>query len=363
MLPNSVSHSMKLPIILPLLFASLLGIMSTLEAKCVYPTGEDIGLLYEANTTGQTKTHHFDQVGSTILRTDDTGKVIATAEYSAYGLIALQTGDLATPFLYNGQAGVQTDPNGLLNMRARYYSPYLMRFLNADPSGFSGGSNWFAYADGNPISMSDPFGLCAESGGGLWQGIKNSAVNFIGSTLEGWENQDRKIAAGAAKYNDWYNQQTPFVQNAELSKFVGIPPAYITNFSDHKGEVLVMGTLALLSDGLIRGGPLAEAETTVYRGVHAGHPDMEAALQGRANPIGGHSNPFDHSDGNNFSNFSSWTTDRATAEGFSNLHGLGGVILEQSVPSSSLIRSQTPMGEFESEYLRTGLTQGATVHH
>jgi RHS repeat-associated protein len=68
---------------------------------------------------------------------------------------------MATPFLYNGQAGVQTDPNGLLNMRARYYSPYLCRFLNADPSGFSGGPNWFAYADGNQISKSDPFGLCA----------------------------------------------------------------------------------------------------------------------------------------------------------------------------------------------------------
>jgi RHS repeat-associated protein len=80
-----------------------------------------------------------DNTGSTLARTDDSGKVI-------------------------GHAGVQTDPNGLLNMRARYYSPYLMRFLNADPSGFSGfsgGPNWFAYADGNPISKSVPFGLDA----------------------------------------------------------------------------------------------------------------------------------------------------------------------------------------------------------
>ncbi len=128
-------------------------------AKTYYVYG--IGLLYEADEADTTKTHHFDQVGSTIARTDDTGKVIGRAEYSAYGLITMKEGDMNTPFLYNGQAWVQTDSNGLLNMRARYYSPYLMRFLNADPIGFSGGSNWFAYADGNPISLSDPFGLCA----------------------------------------------------------------------------------------------------------------------------------------------------------------------------------------------------------
>jgi hypothetical protein len=46
-------------------------------------------------------------------------------------------------------------------MRARYYNPYLCRFLNADPAGFSGGLNFYAYADGNPISLVDPFGLSA----------------------------------------------------------------------------------------------------------------------------------------------------------------------------------------------------------
>ncbi len=143
------------------------------QTYCVY----GLGLLYEVDdaSTPKTKTYHFDQVGSTIARTDDTGNVIGRAEYSAYGLITLKEGDMATPFLYNGQAGVQTDSNGLLNMRARYYSPYLMRFLNADPSGFSGGGNWFAYADGNPISLSDPFGLCAESG---WSRAGQFAKDF-----------------------------------------------------------------------------------------------------------------------------------------------------------------------------------------
>ncbi len=123
-----------------------------------------LGLLYEVDEEENTKTHHYDQVGSTILRTGDNGKEIGWAEYSAYGLLVRKGGNMETPFLYNGRYGVTTDPNGLLHMRARYYSPYLMRFLNADPIGFSGGMNWFAYADGNPISLIDPFGLCPKDG-------------------------------------------------------------------------------------------------------------------------------------------------------------------------------------------------------
>ena len=162
-----------IPFFLTLLVSLIAGI-SSLSAKCIFPNEHrttattktyyvySLGLLYEVDELENSKTHHYDQVGSTLARTDDIGKVIGRAEYSAYGITIWKEGDMATPFLYNGQAGVQTDSNGLLNMRARYYSPYLMRFLNADPIGFSGGSNWFAYADGNPISLSDPFGLCAD---------------------------------------------------------------------------------------------------------------------------------------------------------------------------------------------------------
>ena len=100
-------------------------------------------------------------------------EVVGRVEYSPYGLIVVEEGDMDTPFLYNGQWGIQTDANGLLNMRARYYSPYLMRFLNADPLEFSGGQNWFAYADGNPISMLDPFGLWG------WRNSLSMALDFI----------------------------------------------------------------------------------------------------------------------------------------------------------------------------------------
>jgi hypothetical protein len=44
-------------------------------------------------------------------------------------------------------------------MRARYYHPVLRRFLNQDPIGFEGGLNWYAFADGNPVTKNDPRGL------------------------------------------------------------------------------------------------------------------------------------------------------------------------------------------------------------
>ena len=140
-----------------------------------------LGLLYEADEADNTKTYHFDQVGSTIARTNDSGEVIGRAEYSPYGLITMQTGDMDTPFLYNGRWGIQTDTNGLLNMRARYYSPYLMRFLNADPAGFSGGQNWFSYVGGDPISYTDPFGLIRWKDFG--RAVLGMGVNALGMAV------------------------------------------------------------------------------------------------------------------------------------------------------------------------------------
>jgi RHS repeat-associated protein len=77
-----------------------------------------------------------------------------------------RNGTTDTPFKFNGRYGVQTDPNGLLYMRARYYNPAIRRFVNQDVlfgqinSGMS--LNRFAFANGNLVSLMDPFGLCAS---------------------------------------------------------------------------------------------------------------------------------------------------------------------------------------------------------
>lgn len=75
-----------------------------------------------------------------------------------------------------------TDNSGLLYMRARYYNPYLCRFINPDPTGFSAGLNFYAYANGNPVSYLDPFGLNVGATGDnswSWTSIYNSIANLV----------------------------------------------------------------------------------------------------------------------------------------------------------------------------------------
>jgi RHS repeat-associated protein len=57
---------------------------------------------------------------------------------------------------YNGtEAG-----GGLVFMRNRWYDPNTGRFTQEDPIGFAGGINLYAYAGNDPVTYSDPFGLC-----------------------------------------------------------------------------------------------------------------------------------------------------------------------------------------------------------
>jgi len=123
-----------------------------------------VGLLYQITETAaatNTLTYHFDYRGSTVALTDDNGNITDHIEYSAYASVTYRLGTNDTPFLYNGRYGVMTDSNGLLYMRARYYNPFICRFINPDPSGFAGGLNFYAALNGNPVSYFDPTGLGA----------------------------------------------------------------------------------------------------------------------------------------------------------------------------------------------------------
>jgi len=158
------------------------------------------GLLYQITETvaaTNTLTYHYDYRGSTVALTDDSGNVADRFEYSLYATMTYRSGTDDVPFLFNGRYGVQTDGNGLLYMRARYYNPYLCRFINPDPIGFSGGMNFYAYADGNPVSLMDPFGLDAGYWTGVGQVFKGYGRFFASSwhAISPWGDADKTLDA------------------------------------------------------------------------------------------------------------------------------------------------------------------------
>ena len=138
------------------------------------------GLIGE-ETNGIFKTYHFDYRGSTVAITDINGNVTDRFEYDTYGKLTSRTGNSDVIFLYNGRDGVVTDANGLIYMRARYYSPELRRFVNADIlAGRIDNAvtlNRYAYANGNPVSMIDPRGLSAER-------LKEKQIQYINDYIE-----------------------------------------------------------------------------------------------------------------------------------------------------------------------------------
>jgi hypothetical protein len=52
--------------------------------------------------------------------------------------------------------------------RNRYYDPKTGRFTQEDPIGLAGGLNTYGFADGDPVSYDDPYGLCPWCAVGIW---------------------------------------------------------------------------------------------------------------------------------------------------------------------------------------------------
>jgi RHS repeat-associated protein len=122
-------------------------------------------ILWKQNTTGEVYYHH-DGLGSTIALTDETGAVVESYQYDAFGSVsiydasnsALSASPRENRFLFTGREWI--GEIGLYDYRNRVYSPELGRFLQTDAIRFEAGDvNLYRYVGNGAVDYWDPFGL------------------------------------------------------------------------------------------------------------------------------------------------------------------------------------------------------------
>jgi len=124
------------------------------------PGGE---LLYRINAADNSRTfYHFDEIGSTIFLTNDSGTVTDSYAYTPYGVLTNSTGNSENPFTYIGKYGVMKEGGGgLYRMRMRLYDSATRRFISRDPVADQSNPKTalpYVYAAGNPLRYIDPMG-------------------------------------------------------------------------------------------------------------------------------------------------------------------------------------------------------------
>ncbi|MEU3481835.1 SpvB/TcaC N-terminal domain-containing protein [Streptomyces sp. NPDC033753] len=102
-----------------------------------------------------------NHLGSAGLELDEHAATVSYEEWHPYGTVAYEADSKAVRatakrFRFLGKE--RDEETGLSLLGARYYAPWLARWITGDPSGVTGGPHLYAYADGDPVGMKDDHG-------------------------------------------------------------------------------------------------------------------------------------------------------------------------------------------------------------
>ena len=103
-----------------------------------------------------------NHLGSTSLELDDAAAIISCEEYYPFGGTSYQAGRSAVEvsrkrYRYTGKE--RDEETGLYYYGARYYAPWIGRWISCDPAGLVDGSNVYRYVKNSPINTTDPTGM------------------------------------------------------------------------------------------------------------------------------------------------------------------------------------------------------------
>lgn len=108
-----------------------------------------------------------NQVESSLIELDGGAAMLSYEEYYPFGSTSFQSASAAAqviPKRYRYTGRERDGESGLYYHGARYYAPWLGRWVSCDPAGLVDGPDRYVYAANNPIRMQDPTGTQTVSG-------------------------------------------------------------------------------------------------------------------------------------------------------------------------------------------------------
>jgi RHS repeat-associated protein len=101
-----------------------------------------------------------NHLGSAVLELDETAQIVSYEEYFPYGSTSYQAvrSQTETPKRYRYTGKERDEESGLYYHGARYYAPWLGRWISCDPAGLVDGLNLYQYVESKVINYIDKNG-------------------------------------------------------------------------------------------------------------------------------------------------------------------------------------------------------------
>jgi len=132
-----------------------------------------------------------DHLGSCVMELDQQAQLISEEGYYPFGATAWMTAssEIEVSYKFVRYSGKEMDVSGLYYYGARYYAPWLQRWVSADPAGDVDGLNLYGFVGNNPLRFVDLAGTKkAESVIYNYSQFMNVLSFFSEQTLEQLDN-------------------------------------------------------------------------------------------------------------------------------------------------------------------------------
>ncbi|RON71299.1 RHS repeat-associated core domain-containing protein [Pseudomonas fluorescens] len=139
-----------------------LHVISVGNARCLHwVTGQPAEI-----PNNQLRYNLEDHLGSCTMELDQNARVISQEGYYPFGATAWMAADsdIEVSYKFTRYSGKEMDVSGLYYYGARYYAPWLQRWVSADPAGDVDGLNLYGFVGNNPMRYVDTQGNARAEG-------------------------------------------------------------------------------------------------------------------------------------------------------------------------------------------------------